>query len=277
MRKAPSKKGERLLTTYIIPGKATNSFCCAERSLTSLGMTPASPSAQADKQVLFRRASSRQHGLVHLADLLRGTLPGVPPQQFIAPPDQLLPQYAFGKNLANAARDIENVFGIHQQRGLTEDLRQRRRVRGQHRRAVGHGLKRRQAKAFVERREEEGARPRVEHPKDGMGHKAQKADILAQARAHYCPAQVRMLGERVADYQQLQAGELRMIAQFGLDYGKGFDQPREVFLRLDVAGIEHKRIVYRVAFQDAVAVGIGEERLAHEALVEGVVDHLDLR
>src|SRR5437879_6971195 len=61
MRKAPSKKGKRLLTTYIIPGKATNSFCGAERSLTSLGMTPASPSAQADKQVLFRRGSSRHH------------------------------------------------------------------------------------------------------------------------------------------------------------------------------------------------------------------------
>src|SRR5437870_6034660 len=99
MRKAPSKKGERLLATYIIPGKATNSFCCAETSLTSLGMTLASPSAQADKQVLFRRGSSGHHGLIHLADLLRGALPGVPPQQFIAPPDQRLPQYAFGKNL----------------------------------------------------------------------------------------------------------------------------------------------------------------------------------
>src|SRR2546425_13037587 len=165
MRRAPRKKGQRLLATYIIPGKATNSFSCAESSLTSLGMTPASPSAQADKQVLFRRGSSRHHGLVHLADLLRGALPGVPPQQLIASPDQRLPQHAFGENLANAARDIENVFGIHQQGGLTEDLPQRRRVRGQHRRAVGHGLKRRQAKAFVERREEEGARPRVEDRK----------------------------------------------------------------------------------------------------------------
>src|SRR2546427_1866280 len=118
MRKAPSKKGERLLTTYIIPGKAPNSPCCAETSLTSLGMTPASPSAQADKQVLFRRGSSRPHGLVHLADLLRGALPGVPPQQLIASPDQRLPQHPFGENLANAARDIENVLGSHKQRGL---------------------------------------------------------------------------------------------------------------------------------------------------------------
>src|SRR2546426_9237302 len=35
-----------------------------------------------------------------------------PPQQLIASPDQRLPQHAFGENLANAARDIENVFGI---------------------------------------------------------------------------------------------------------------------------------------------------------------------
>src|SRR6267378_2776202 len=82
-----------------------------------------------------------------------------------------------------------------------------------------------------------------------------------------------MLLRGIANQKQFQSLVERVIPQVRLGHGEGLDQPGQIFLRLDISRIEHERIGYRVAFQNAV--GVGGHWLPQEPFVERVVDDLD--
>ena len=81
--------------------------------------------------------------------------------------------------------------------------------------------------------------------------------------------QRRVPGDLVANQHELQVIEAALAHQV-----EGDDQPFEVLVRLDVAGVEHELVVQLVALADADDVLLA--RLDSEALIVGVVDDGDL-
>ena len=145
-----------------------------------------------------------------------------------------------------------------------------------HRSAVGHGFQRRQAKTFVERRENEDLGGIVKNPQHFDGDETEEAHIILHSAADHGAAQVGMLGKLVADDDQLQVGNFSCFLQFRFQGGKSFDDPNQVLGRTDAARIKQKRILDEVAFRQDLAVGVGGMSM-QEALVDGVVDHFNMR
>ena len=158
-------------------------------------------------------------------------------------------------------RAISKTFsGFTSSAASLKNFRQRRYVRGQHRRAVRHGLERRQARS-LRRAKGKGTRARANKKRAAPGAARIPESARPRARAtHHRAPQVGMPRQRFADHQQLQVSNSGMIAQLLFGHGKGFDQARQIFLRLDVSGVEHEGRIDRVALQDAV--GVGGHRLA---------------
>ena len=84
-----------------------------------------------------------------------------------------------------------------------------------------------------------------------------------------------MLGDFVADDDELQVVELPFLAQFAFERGKRLDDAHYIFVRADAPGVEQKRRVHLIALGDEFALGIAGVAQA-EAVVDGVVDDLDL-
>ena len=74
---------------------------------------------------------------------------------------------------ALTARARARIGGIHQQRGLTAGLRQRRAIGGHDGRPARHRLQARQAEALVARGEHEGLRPGVQGGQVAVLHVAE--------------------------------------------------------------------------------------------------------
>ena len=80
------------------------------------------------------------------------------------------------------------------------------------RRAMRHRLQRRQAEAFVERRENENLGYIVENPQHVNRNKAQKAHIVLHSASDDRAAQVGMFGEFVPDDDQLQVRKFLLLS-----------------------------------------------------------------
>ena len=163
----------------------------------------------------------------------------------------------------------DGIVRVDQHRCVAGDLGQRRQVRRDDRRAAGHRLERRQAEPFVERREDEHARQPIHHRQRFLRQVAQEADVLVELMMVDRTPQRRVLRDVVADQHELQVIQAAAAHQL-----ERFDQPLEVLVRLDVAGVEHELVVELIALADADDVLLAG--LDREPLVVGVVDHVDL-
>ena len=70
----------------------------------------------------------RHHRAIHLFQLLRGAVPGVQLHALLAGANQPRTQVFIGENLPDAARDLEHLLRVHQQRGIAKHLRQRAHI-----------------------------------------------------------------------------------------------------------------------------------------------------
>src|ERR1035441_6569466 len=68
---------------------------------------------------VFRRLAGGD-GAVYFTDLLRGPFPRIFSDQFVSAPHEGFTQVVFGEDLPDSAGDFEDIFRIHQQRGLRE-------------------------------------------------------------------------------------------------------------------------------------------------------------
>ena len=137
-----------------------------------------------------------------------------------------------------------------------------------------HGFERRQSESFVQRRKQKRRGALIEDAQDVLRDEAQEAHVTAHARAHDRAAQIGLLGQRIADQQQFQLRIARVVGQFALGHGEGFDQARQILLALDVACIKNVRTGDIVPRKDRV--GVGGSGLAQKQIVDGVVDYFDL-
>ena len=188
--------------------------------------------------------------------------------------DQLLPQLFIQQQTADAAADVEDVFRIDVEGSFAQHFRQRRNVRGQHRRAVRHGFQRGQAEAFVERGEGEGSGAGVEHTQGLRRDEAQEAHVVLRAALDDGAAELRVLGELVADDDQFQVAIVRVVTQLVLDQREGFNQAGEVFAGRDVAGVKKVGVVGGVAAKCVLDLVRGRMRI--ELRVHGVVHDFNL-
>ena len=83
--------------------------------------------------------------------------------------------------------------------GVADDLRQRRHVRRDHRRARGHRFERRQPEALVERREHEHRRQPIEGRERRVRDVPEEAHVRVQLEPMHQPPQIRVLRDLLAD------------------------------------------------------------------------------
>src|SRR5260370_32666793 len=194
--------------------------------------------------------------LIDFENLARGTLPAEARSLLFAAGDQALPQCTIHQHVANPARDVEHVFGIHQHGGIAYRLRQRADVRSHHRRSRRHGLEWRQSKTFVERWKYEGSRTLVENTQRIKWDEAQKARTVLHAAVNHGSPDGRVAGNLIADDDQPQVGIKRMAGELVAHDGEGFDQTRNIFLRANISGIEQEWVLDLISLHDAAPLAL---------------------
>ena len=142
----------------------------------------------------------------------------------------------------HAARNIENVFRIHQYGSIVEDFRQRRRIRGDNWRAVCHRFQWRQAETLVQGWKGEQRRRLIKNAQYGIRDETEEANILLRTAANDGQSKILVLAEFVTDDEQLQILVLVIINKLALQDGKRLDQPVKVFVGPYLARVQHKRI-----------------------------------
>src|SRR4051812_39066336 len=177
---------------------------------------------------------------------------------------KFLAQLRIHQDAAHGLRNFGGIERIDEQRGVTHDFGQRRNIGGNDRRAAGHRFERRKSKSFVERRKDEHARESVENGERLVRDEAEKPHVLVQLVAVHRAAQRRVLRDLVADDEQLDVAEIRVLPQ----RVERFDQALEILVRLDVARVEHVWGVQLVALAHPLDL-LGGRRLA-ETIVNGV-------
>ncbi len=178
-------------------------------------------------------------------------------------------QVAIGQHVRQTFGDGPRVGRIDQHGGVADHFGQRRRVRGDDRRAARHRLERRQAEALVQRREGEHRGQAIEDVQGPVGHEAEEPHVAVQVVRVDGAPQLGVLRDVTADDQQLE----RVVAVL-VQVMDRLDQPLEVLVRLDVADVEHERFVQLEPLADALDLVV--RRRHQEVIVDGVVDYRHL-
>ena len=122
---------------------------------------------------------------------------------------------------------------------------------------------------LVQRRKHERPGQAVKRRQRFLWLKAQEAHMLVELVTVHHLAQRGVLGHLVADDHQLQS---RRAIHAGP--AEGIDRPLDVLVRLDIAYIQHERVIELIPLPDPLRGGLVGRR--EEPPVDGVVDHLHL-
>ena len=180
------------------------------------------------------------------------------------------PEFVVGQHPPHRVGNRLGLERIDEQCRVADHFGERGHIRGDDGRPARHGLERRQPEAFVERRKHEHAGESIQDRERAIGDEAEEPHVFVQLVPMDGVPQRRVLGDLVADDDELDLVELSAPPE----EVEGLDGALDVLVRLDVAGVEDERVVELVALAHPRHVVLGR-RLA-EALVDAVVDDVDL-
>jgi hypothetical protein len=106
------------------------------------------------------------------------------------------------QDVANSARNIENIIRTHQLRGIAHRFYQRWKIGRHHRRAAGHGFQRRETETFIKRGKSEGGGGAIKHTQRVRGDKSQKTNKSFDPARHHGTANTGILRQLIADNYQ---------------------------------------------------------------------------
>src|SRR5579864_338329 len=230
----------------------------ANRS-TALGMTVISdfrqrgPIRDGSKPVLILA----HHFSITFQNFFNRTVPRELLHLLIAGLAQFFAQRLVEQHPLQGAHHLKKILRIHQHRSISHYFRDRGRVRGQHRGAVRHGLKRRQPESFVKRREDEHLGGIIKNSQHFDGDESQKANIVLHAASDHRTPQVRMLRQFVSNDNELQVGIDVLLGEFGFQRGKRLDDAHQVLVWADAASVEQEWVRYLITFREHLPVSVG--------------------
>ncbi len=140
---------------------------------------------------------------------------------------------------SRSPRAISKTFSrIHQHGRVAHHFRKRAHVRGDHRSSACHRFQRRQAEAFIARREHERRRRLIKTCAAFRTARSPENGPHAPSAANHRLAHRGVLRYGVADNHQAQILVLRVAGKLLAHHGERFHQARHVLVAADVAGVE---------------------------------------
>src|SRR5690349_9283032 len=105
-----------------------------------------------------------------------------------------------------------------------------------------HGFERLQTEAFIKRWEDKHFGGVIKHAQHFDGNEAHEADIILHPATNDCPAKIGVLGEFIADDDELQIGKLTLLFKLSLKRRKCLNDAQQVLMRADSPRIKKEGI-----------------------------------